>query len=101
MKWNKIARINKSHSQLPVVLFIKKDLFKIFVTERFPNNESFIRSFNFNMATNEIYDSLMFACGNKGELDENGIMTSCIEDNNFYYTSWKKLKNKKYVDQKY
>lgn len=94
--WSKVARINQGHAQLPVVVPIKENTFRIFVTDRFSDNRSFIRRFDFDVKTKKTTNHNFFSSGIPNNFDEDGTMTSCLVDNKLYYTGWKKLDNKKY-----
>lgn len=92
--WEKIKKIDKGHAQLPLLKFLKDSTYRIFVSDRSPENKSFIRKFDFDIKTKKSFNHSFFASGVDGGFDSDGVMTSCFVDNNFYYTAWKKNKDK-------
>lgn len=94
--WTKQGKIDDGHAQIPVVKKLENDQFRIFVTDRTLDNKSFIRKFDFNISTRLVSNRSVFACGANYE-DQDGIMTSCLIEDKFYYTAWRKLDAGKYA----
>lgn len=94
--WTKCGKIDDGHAQIPVVKALENNLFRIFVTDRTSENKSYIRRFDFDISTRSIFNRSTFASGATDE-DQDGMMTSCLIEDKFYYTAWRKLDGKKYA----
>ena len=96
INWKKMGKIDNGHAQLPVVKMLDDGTARIYVTDRSPENISFIRTIDFDLSSKTIVSRDVFARGTQNSFDEDGVMTSCLSGGNLYYTAWKKLPHKKY-----
>lgn len=88
---------NKSHAQLPVVIN-NSNGYTIYFSRRDETNRSRVSFIHVDESLNMMShcDKEIISLGLKDEFDEDGIMTSCIVDNFFYYTGWSRRINHPY-----